>query len=113
MAEIGARAENFPLTYTEAVGQLLVGEQIQIYFDSTAGTNSYSDFDVTQNIKITGKLVSATGNMFIMECKVYTSGQEHTTTVYIGGWGILGISRAGDVPLEHVFSNSDQMRRKR
>jgi hypothetical protein len=105
--------QSFPLTYLEAVGRHLMGQPVQIFYDTNAGTNNYSDFDVNQKCVLRGTLVGVSGNMLTVRCEVFTGERSYITDVHLSGWGIIGISSGEEVPIEHVFAMRDNMRRKR
>jgi hypothetical protein len=87
----------------EAVGHFYKDKIIQVYWGESGGTTNYSDFDISNNLFIEGKVLWGKGNVFALECEVTTPGKIFKTVVMFNDWQVYMVTPLDGVDLMKCF----------
>jgi hypothetical protein len=94
----------------DAIGYFYKGQVIQVYWGENGGTTHYSDYDVSQNLYIEGKVLWGRKTVFALEVDVKTPSKEFKTVVVFNDWNIQFVSPVDGVDIMTLFKGN-RMRR--
>jgi hypothetical protein len=76
---------------------------IQVYWGESGGTTNYSEFDISNNLFVEGKVLWGRGNVFALECEVETPEKIFKTVVIFNDWQVYMITPLDGVDLMNCF----------
>jgi hypothetical protein len=90
----------------DAIGYFYKGKTIQVYWGENGGVTKYSDFDISQNLFIEGKVLWGRKNVFALEVAVHTPKKDFSTVVIFNDWEINFISPLDGVDIMTLFKGN-------
>ena len=90
-------------TLAEAVGHLYKGKTIQVYWGESGGSTNYSDFDISNNLFVEGKVLWGRGSVFALECEVETPAKIFKTVIVFNEYNVYLISPLDGVDVMTCF----------
>lgn len=80
----------------EAIGQIYKGKVIEVYWGEDGGNVYYSDFDMSQNMYIEGRVLWGRGNVFALEVEYETNNNKYKKHVMCNAWRISFVAEKDD-----------------
>ena len=91
-------------TLAEAIGHIYKNKIIQIYWGESGGSTKYSDYDVTQNMYIEGKVLWGQGHVFAVEIENVTNQKVYRKQILLNDYTItMAAEKTDDLNLTAVF----------
>ena len=90
----------------DAIGYFYKGKVIQVYWGENGGSTKYSDFDISNNLFIEGKVLWGRKNVFALEVQVHTPLKDFSTVVVFNDWEIKFVSPLDGVNIMNLFKGN-------
>jgi hypothetical protein len=105
MIDVSQFADNEHInTLAEAIGHIYKDKIVQIYWGESGGTTKYSDYDVTQNMYIEGKVIWGQGHVFAIEIELTTNEKTYRKQILLSDYEItMAAEKTDDLNLTAVF----------
>jgi hypothetical protein len=87
----------------EAIGHFYKGKMIQVYWSDNGGSTHYSDYDVSNNVYIEGKVLWGRGEVFALECEVDTPAKKFKTVVIFNSYNVYFVTPLDGVDVMTLF----------
>jgi hypothetical protein len=87
----------------EAVGHFYKGKMIQVYWSDSGGSTNYSDFEISSQLYIEGRVLWGRGEVFALECEVTTALKKFKTVVLFNSYNVYMITPLDGVDITHCF----------
>lgn len=97
MIDVSQFADNEHInTLAEAIGHIYKGKIVQVYWGESGGTTKYSDYDVTQNMYIEGKVLWGQGHVFAIEIENTTNEKTYRKHVLFHEFNVTMVAEKTD-----------------
>ena len=83
-------------TIAEAIGHIYKDKIIQVYWGESGGTINYSDFDISQNMYLEGRVLWGRGDVFALEVIHNTNEKDYKKQVILNAWSVNMIAEKTD-----------------
>lgn len=90
-------------TLAEIVGVLYKDTSVQVYWGEAGGTTKYSDFDVSNNLFIEGKVLWGKGHVFAIECEIQTPSKMFKKVIILNDYCVYMVTPLDGIDLMTLF----------
>lgn len=91
------------ITFAEAIGTIYKGKMIEMYWGESGGNLYYSDYDVSQNMYVEGRVLWGKGTVIALEVDHITAEHSYKKQILCNAWGITFVSEKGDLKVTNIF----------
>lgn len=97
------------MTYASAVGKTLLGKAVDVYISDPSMKLKFQDYETSQNSTVSGKLLYADDDLFIIE----TSVRGNPVRAYVNTYHVIGCVPVEDgVSVDVVFFDTVKPRKR-
>jgi hypothetical protein len=87
----------------EAVGHFYKGKVVQVYWGESGGDTNYSEFNVSNNLFVEGKVLWGRGEVFAIESEVETPAKTFKTVILFNSYNVYLVSPLDGVDVMNCF----------
>ncbi|MCK9567732.1 hypothetical protein M0R72_02130 [Candidatus Pacearchaeota archaeon] len=90
-------------TLAEAIGHFYKGKVIQVYWGESGGNINYSEFSISNNLFVEGKVLWGRGEVFAIESEVETQAKTFKTVILFNCFNVYLVSPLDGVDVMNCF----------